>query len=239
MKLDQLDADAQEQSGHEVVYAQRQRQQLVDLLRGGPAERRDVFFRDQWVGKSLVLEVKLDDGARQLQSLGKAQALGKLAGGRVAHHHLKRDRFDFADQLLAHVHAADEMGGHADIAQALEKIFGDAVVQRALAFHDRCLARVGIGVGGVVLEMLDERARLGSFVERLALAIENQSATVHEIRVLVSSDPARLRSGAPITSQDRRGWCKRHRPGFRGCHSKTPNAIYHEQARCPAPLSGH
>src|ERR671917_551840 len=44
----------------------------------------------------------------------------------VAHHHLERDDLDLADELLAHVEAADEMGRHPDIVQVLKNELGNA-----------------------------------------------------------------------------------------------------------------
>ena len=55
------------------------------------------------------------------------------AGGDVAHHHLDRHDLDLADQLLAHVEPADEMGRDADRAEQGEDMLGDAVVEHALA----------------------------------------------------------------------------------------------------------
>ena len=47
----------------------------------------------------------------------QAQALRQRAGGDVAHHDLERDDLHLADQLLAHVEAAHEVGRHADLAE--------------------------------------------------------------------------------------------------------------------------
>jgi hypothetical protein len=89
------------------------------------------------------------------------------AGGDVAHHDFERNDLDLADQLLAHVQAADEMGRHADVVQMLEDVFRDPVVEHALAVDD--LVLLGVERGGVVLEVLNQRARLGAFVKDLAL----------------------------------------------------------------------
>jgi hypothetical protein len=59
---------------------------------------------------------------------------------------------DLADQLLAHVEAADEVGRHADRLSAREDVLGDAVVEHALAADRAALLRVERG--RVVLEIL-------------------------------------------------------------------------------------
>ena len=69
------------------------------------------------------------------------------------------------------------MGRHADLAELLEQIFGDAVVEDALAL-DLVVLLVVEG-GGVVLEMLDERAGLGALIEDLGLAFVNFPPAVH------------------------------------------------------------
>jgi hypothetical protein len=91
--------------------------------------------------------------------------------------HFDRDDLDLADQLLAHVEPADEMGGHADLVQPLEDVFGNAVVEHALAFHH--LVLLGVEGGGVVLEVLDERAGFGPLVEDLGLAFVDTAAAAH------------------------------------------------------------
>ena len=106
----------------------------------------------------------------------------KRAGGDVADHHLDRDDLDLADQLLAHVEPADEMGRDADRAEQGEDMLGDAVVEHALA-GDRALL-LGVEGGRVVLEILDQRAGLGPFVEDLGLAFVDQSAAGHGRRGL-------------------------------------------------------
>jgi hypothetical protein len=58
-----------------------------------------------------------------------------------------------------------------------EDVFRDAVVEHALALDERVLLRVERG--GVVLEMLDERAGLGAFVEHLGLALIDATTPVH------------------------------------------------------------
>src|SRR6185437_4520481 len=84
---------------------------------------------------------------------------------------------DFADQLLAHVEPADEMRRHADVVEMLEDVLGDAVVEDALAFDHLMLLR--IEGGGVVLEMLDQCSRLGSFIEDFRLALIDAATAAH------------------------------------------------------------
>ena len=67
--------------------------------------------------------------------------------------------------------------GHADIVQILEDIFRNPVVQNALAVDHFML--FGIEGGGVVLEVLDQSARLRAFIEDLGLAFVNATAAVH------------------------------------------------------------
>ena len=74
------------------------------------------------------------------------------------------------------------MRRHADLAEALEDVLGDAIVEHALAFDDGMLLR--IERGRVILEMLDERAGLGAFVKHLGLALVNPTPPVHRSCVL-------------------------------------------------------
>ncbi len=123
LEVDEADADAEEEAGQEVVDADGQRHDVVDLLRRRPAEGGDVLFRHHRVVERVVLVVELDDRARQLRALLEAEARRERAGGDVAHHHLERDDLDLADELLAHVQPADEMRRHADVVQVLEDVF--------------------------------------------------------------------------------------------------------------------
>jgi hypothetical protein len=66
LKSTRTDADAEEQAGEEVVDADGERHDVVDLLGRGPAEGGDVLFRDHRVVQRIVLVVELDDRARQL-----------------------------------------------------------------------------------------------------------------------------------------------------------------------------
>ena len=125
----------------------------------------------------VVLVVELDDRPRQLLALGDAEALRERAGGVVAHHHLERDHLDHADQLLAHVEPADEVRRHADGVQPGHEVLAEPVVQHALALDRRLL--LGVERGRLVLEVLDQRVRLRSFVENLRLALIDQPASGH------------------------------------------------------------
>ena len=58
-----------------------------------------------------------------------------------------------------------------------EDVLGDAVVEHALALDQRVL--LGVERGGVILEMLDERAGLGAFVKHLGLALVDATPPVH------------------------------------------------------------
>jgi hypothetical protein len=66
---------------------------------------------------------------------------------------------------------------HADVVEVLEDVFGDAVVEHALAVDD--LVLLGVERGRVVLEMLDQRSRLRPLVEDLRLALVDATAAVH------------------------------------------------------------
>ena len=136
-----------------------------------------MLLGDQRVAERVVLVVELDDRARQLLALGDAEPLRERAGGVVAHHDLERDHLDHADQLLAHVQPADEVRRHADGVQPGHEVLGEAVVEHALALDRRLLLRVE--GGRLVLEVLDQRVGLGSFVENLRLALVNQPASGH------------------------------------------------------------
>ena len=98
-------------------------------------------------------------------------------GRDVAHHDFERNDLDLADQLLAHVEPPDEMRRHADVVQVLEHVFGDAVVEDALAFDHLVLLR--IEGGRIVLEMLDQSSGLGSLVKDLRLAFIDAATAAH------------------------------------------------------------
>src|SRR3546814_3686761 len=82
-----------------------------------------------------------------------------------------------SDQLLAHIEAADEMVRHADIAEQGKDMLGNAVVEHALAVDRPTLLRVE--GGRVVLEILDQRARFGAFIEDLGFAFIDLAAAGH------------------------------------------------------------
>ena len=136
-----------------------------------------MLLGDHRVLERIVLVVELDDRARQLRAFLDAEALGQRAGGDVAHHHFERDDLDFADQLLAHVHPADEMGRDADRVEMVEDELGDPVVQDPLAIDNLML--LGVEGSCIILEVLDERTRFRALIEDLALALVNAPAAVH------------------------------------------------------------
>ena len=177
LEIDQADADAEEQAGEEVVDADGERHDVVDLLRRRPAERGDVLFRHQGIVELVVLVVEFDDRARQLRAFLDAEPLRQRARGDIAHADFQRNDLDLADQLLAHVEPADEMGRHADVVQMLEDVFGDAVVEDALALDH--LVLLGIEGGRVVLEMLDQGSRLGTLIEDFRLAFVDAATAAH------------------------------------------------------------
>jgi hypothetical protein len=115
-----------------------------------------------WKGRAFLHPETLRDGAC----------------GEVPHDDFERDDLDLADQLLAHVHAADEVVRDADGSQPLHEEFRQAVVQDALALDRRFLLRVE--GGRVVLEVLDEGSGLRAFVQDLRLAFVNLLATCHD-----------------------------------------------------------
>ena len=67
------------------------------------------------------------------------------------------------------------MGRNADLGQAQHEVLGDAVVEHPLA-GDHALLGVVEG-GRVILEILDQRARLRSLEQDLALAFVNPPAS--------------------------------------------------------------
>ncbi len=103
--------------------------------------------------------------------------LASEPAGNVAHDDLERNHLHFLDQLLAHVETTDEVRGNADLIQMAENVFADTIVQNALAIDDFVFLLVE--GGGIILEKLDQRARLRPFVKDLGLALVNTAATVH------------------------------------------------------------
>src|SRR5262249_4766162 len=125
----------------------------------------------------IVLVIDLDDGARQLRALLEPKPLGQRACRDVAYHHFERNDFHFADQLLAHVEAPDEVGRNSNVVQVLKDVFRDPIVENALAFDHVVLLRVE--GGRIVLEVLDQGSRSRSFVEDLALAFIDAATAAH------------------------------------------------------------
>jgi hypothetical protein len=72
----------------------------------------------------VVLQVELDNRARQRLALGDAVAGGERAGRDVTAHHLQRDDLDFLDQLLAQVQALDEVVLNPDRVQFRHDVLG-------------------------------------------------------------------------------------------------------------------
>jgi hypothetical protein len=104
-------------------------------------------------------------------------ALRQRARRHVPHHDLQRHDLNLANQLLAHVKTADEMGRHPDVVKVLKQILRNAVVEDALALDH--LVFLGVERGRVVLEVLDQSSGLRSFVEDLGLAFVNTTPTAH------------------------------------------------------------
>src|SRR5207237_10058910 len=97
-----------------------------------------------------------------------AETLRQRTSGDIAYHHFEGNDLHLANQLLAHVESLDEVGRNSDIVQVLENIFGDPVVEDALAFNDLVLLR--IEGSRVVLEVLDQRSGFGRVIEDIGLA---------------------------------------------------------------------
>src|SRR5580704_19231944 len=94
LEIDQTDADAEEQAGQEVVDADSERHDVVDLLRRRPAERGDVLFRHDRVVELIVLVIEFDDRARQLRAFLDAEPLRQRTRGDVAHADFQRNDLD-------------------------------------------------------------------------------------------------------------------------------------------------
>ena len=138
-----------------------------------------MLFGDHGVVELILLQIEFDDRAGQGRALVDAQPLAHRTGDDVAANDLQRNDLDLADQLFAQVQSLDEMVGHADAVQARHDELADAVVDNALAFQLGLF--LAVEGGGVVLEILDQGAGLGSFVEDLGLALVNLLALdVHD-----------------------------------------------------------
>ena len=103
LEIDQPDADAKEQPRQKVVDPNRQRHDVVDFLRRGPAEGGDVLLGHHRIVELVVLVVELDDRPRQLRAFLEAEAGRQRSRRDIAHHDLERNDLDLANQLLAHV----------------------------------------------------------------------------------------------------------------------------------------
>src|SRR5215472_5544916 len=176
-EVDELQADAKEEAGEEVVDPERERQDLVQLLGRRPAEGGDVLLRDHRVAELVGLVIVLDDGAGQDRALRQAEACRQRARGDVADDDLERNDLHLAHQLLAHVEAAHEVGRDAGLPQARHQIFRDPVVEHPLA-GDGALLLIVEG-GGVVLEILDERAGFWPLIQNLRLAFIDAALAGH------------------------------------------------------------
>jgi hypothetical protein len=136
--------------------------------------------------------IVLDDRARQPRAFLDAQTGGDAAGGDVADDHLERNDLDLADQLFAHVQAADEMGWDADLGEPLHQVLADPVVQHAFAGDDAFLGAVA--GGRVVLEILHQGAGLRSFEQDFGFALIELAASCH-YGILAEPLGRRLRGG--------------------------------------------
>src|SRR5262249_6959139 len=67
------------------------RHDVVDLVRGCPAEGGDVLLRYHRIAELVVFIVEFDDRARQLRAFLEPQPLRQRARRDVAHHHLERN----------------------------------------------------------------------------------------------------------------------------------------------------
>ena len=136
---------------------------------------------DHRIAERVVLVIIFDDGSGQLRAFLDPEALGQRARGDVAQNDLDRDDLDLADQLLAHVQTADEMGRDADPGERSEDMLGDPVVEYALAADRAALLRVERR--RIVLEILNQGAGLGTLVEDLGLALVDLAAAGHRLSV--------------------------------------------------------
>ncbi len=189
-QVNQTDADPEEQAAQEIVDAQHQRHDLIKILRAGPAERRDMLLGDHGVVEFFVLVDELDDRARQRGAVLQAEASREGAGRHVAGDHLHRNHFDLTHQLLPHVESPNEVRWHADLAQPRHQVFGDPVVEDPLAGDQVSLVRRERT--RLVLEILDERPRLGAFVQDFGPALEDLSASGHFGELDIGGSPGRV-----------------------------------------------
>src|SRR5690348_2780222 len=144
---------------------------------GRPAEAGDVLFRHHRVAELVVFVIVLDDRARQGGTFLHAEALRERAGNDVPDHNLDWNYLNLSNELLAHVKATHEVSRNADVGELRHQELADAVVDHALAGDRAALLRVE--GGGVVLEVLHERARLGALEHHLGLAFIDLLASRH------------------------------------------------------------
>src|SRR6185437_12438139 len=180
LEVDQADSDCSEHSRQEVVYTDRHVGDVVHFVLRRPAEAGNMLVGDHRVAERVVLVIIFDDRSWQLRAFLDPETLRQGPGGDVADDDLDRDDFDLADELLAHVHSADEVCRNPDHLQRSEDVLGNAVVDDALAADGAALLRVERG--RIVLEVLDERARLRSLVKDLGLSLINLAAASHGFR---------------------------------------------------------
>src|SRR5690606_11476154 len=109
LEIDQADADAGEEAKQEIIDAQRLVDDIIKLQRIGPAEGGDMLFRHHRVVQLVRFVVIFDDRAGQGRALSKTEPLADEAVHNLTDHHLALNDFNLADQLLAHIEAADEM----------------------------------------------------------------------------------------------------------------------------------
>ena len=187
LEIDQLDPDRHHHTRQKVVHPQRKVDDIVHVLLAGPSEGRDMLLRDERIAQGVVLVAIFDDGPRQRRTLFDPEAFRHRTGGEIAHDHFQRNDLAGPAQLFAHVQTTDEMGRHADVVQTGHEEFRQPVVQHALAL-DHVLF-LGVEGGGIILEVLHDRARLGAFIQDLGLAFIDFLASCHGRTA--SSDAAR------------------------------------------------
>ena len=93
-----------------------------------------------WSASSFVVE--FDDRARQGRAGFESETLAQRTGGDIADHNFEWDNLNFANELFAHVHAANEVRGNAQPVELGEDEFGNAVVEDALAVEHLVLCTV-------------------------------------------------------------------------------------------------
>ena len=215
-EINQTDVDPGEHAAHEIIHPDSHRGNVLHLFIGRPAEAGDVFLGDQGITQRIILVIILDQCVRQRLTLFDAQPLADRTGSNVADHHFDGNDLNLPNQLLAHVQAADEMGGDANMRKAGEHMFTDAIVDNTLAV-DRALF-LSIEGGGIILEILDDRARFGAFIEDFGLAFVDLAATGHAAFLEVyrgnektspgkASRSATARAGAFLTYRRKRQNC--------------------------------